>query len=306
LVKVLKLASLLVQFLYTHKRLDLPGLGSFLLNEPGSHEPDYHKNDKEAGMENILFESNTTIKQSPDLVQFIAEQSGKIKALAAADLESHLSLAKQFLNIGNPFLFEGIGTLEKIKSGEYVLTSGAVLQEKPKDHPLRAKKETTVIEESNDDYKKIFYTGKLKMKWRKPFVIGLILAGLALAVWGGYIVYKKTNSKNKSVSGDQKINKTTVPVQEKNDTVILQKDSAVVPVQQGSSGMQKFILEVCNAKRAYERYGRLKTFQWNVQMETKDSVLYKLFMILPASAGDTSHIIDSLSRLNGRRVFIEQ
>ena len=33
-------------------------------------------------------------------------QTGKIKALASADLESYLELAQQFLNIGKPYLLE--------------------------------------------------------------------------------------------------------------------------------------------------------------------------------------------------------
>lgn len=299
----MKLAPLLVQYLNTHKRLDLAGIGTFLLNEPVYKEPEQNKHDKQAGMENLSFESNASIKQSPDLVQFIVTQTGKIKALASADLESHLTLAQQFLNIGNPFLFEGIGVLEKIRSGEYALIPGAGMQEKTKEHASMEKPDSLASGEFHNDYKKIFYSGKGKMKWRKPVVFILIVAGLTLAVWGGYTVYKKTIAKNKSVSGDKNKKMETVPA---TDTVMSPKDSAVAPVQHTPSGMQKFILEVCNANRAYERYGRLKTFLWNVQLETKDSITYKLFLVLPASAGDSSHIIDSLSLLSGRRVYIEQ
>lgn len=299
----MKLAPLLVQYLITHKRLDLAGIGTFLLNEPAYPEPEQHKHDKQAGMENLSFESNASLKQNPDLVQFIAAQTGKIKALASADLESHLTLAKQFLNIGNPFLFEGIGVLEKIKSGEYALIPGTGMQEKAKEHASMEKPNSPASGEFQNDYKKIFYSGKVKMNWRKPFVILLIIAGLALAVWGGYAVYKNSISKNRSGSEDKNKKAETVPV---SDSVMFQKDSAVAPVQHTASGMQKFILEVCNAKRAFERYGKLKTFLWNVQLETKDSITYKLFLVLPASASDSSHIIDSLSLLSGRRVYIEQ
>jgi hypothetical protein len=303
IVKALKLSSLLVQYLHTHKRLDLPGIGSFLLNEPVHPEPEHHKHDKQSELESISFESNTAIKQNPDLVQFIAEQSGKIRALASADLDSHLGLAQQFLNIGNPFLFEGIGILEKIKSGEYVLKSGTGLHEKTKDHSFREKTDSPATGGSGSDYKKIFYPAPATKKWRKPLVITLIAAGIVLAVWGGFMVYQKTTAKNKTVP-EVKIKKE-VAVPEK-DTAMFQKDSAVVPPAQTIGGMQKFILEVCNATRAYERYSRLKTFLWDVQMETKDSMTYKLFMLLPAATGDTSRLIDSLSRLNGRRVYIEQ
>jgi hypothetical protein len=71
------------------------------------------------------------------------------------------------------------------------------------------------------------------------------------------------------------------------------------------SGNYKFVLENAFAKRAFDRFTRLKTFQWNVQMETKDSLQYKIFMILPAVASDTTRIKDSLTNLNGRKVYIE-
>jgi hypothetical protein len=83
-------------------------------------------------------------------------------------------------------------------------------------------------------------------------------------------------------------------------------DNIAAPVQNMTPGMQKFILEVCNNKRAFERYSRLKTFLWNVQMETKDSINYKLFLVLPVAATDTSRYIDSLSQLYGKKVYIGQ
>ncbi|MEK7225799.1 MAG: hypothetical protein AAB221_08960, partial [Bacteroidota bacterium] len=112
----MKLAPLLAQYLYTHKRLDLPGIGSFVLHSTDVDEPDNNKQGKPIRPEDIHFDNNPGLKEAPDLIQFIAGQTGKIKALAAADLDSHLSIIQQFLNIGKPFLLEGIGSLVKIKS----------------------------------------------------------------------------------------------------------------------------------------------------------------------------------------------
>lgn len=299
----MKLAPLLVQYLHLHKRLDLPGIGTFILPEPDYTDTETHKHDKQAGLVHVSFESNPSVKQSPDLVQFIADQTGKIKALAAADLESHLAQAQQFLNIGNPFLFEGIGNLVKIRSGEYSLTPVPGMQEKIKEYASREKAGTPVSGEAESDYKKIFYPGHVKTNWQKPVVILLIIAGLVLAVWGGYTVYKMTTVKNKPDTEDKNKKEETIPVQ---DTVTYHKESAVIPDQHTRAGMQKFILEVANAKRAIERYERLKSYQWNVQLETMDSVTYKIFMTLPAAASDTGRLLDSLSMLNGRRVYIEQ
>jgi len=314
----LKLAPLLSQYLYTHKRLDLPGIGSFLLRSTIVDEPDNNKQGKSIRPEDIHFDNNPGLKETPDLIQFIAAQTGKIKALAAADLDSHLSIIQQFLNIGKPFLLEGIGSLVKIKSGEYAFSSGDILPEKLKDYTAKEISATSSTEESFSDYRNMLNTRKGKTNWRKPAVMLLILAGIGLAVWGGYTVYKITTAKNKSgkTNNKEKIKKDLSAGAEEttlmNDTGVNRGDNATQQIIQNNpsrttpSGSFRFILEVANAQRAFERFGRLKTFQWNVQMETKDSVTYKLLMILPATSADTSRIIDSLSRLNGRRVYIEQ
>jgi hypothetical protein len=303
----LKLASLLAQFLYENKRLDLPGVGTFTIDSTIITENDSLRVGKSISAEAIHFENNFSIKESPDLIQFISTATGKMKALAAADLDSHLSLVLQFLNIGKPFLLEGIGSLVKNKSGEFAFTPGLTLPEKIKEIAGKDLSGAEASEESLADYKSIFYkTGTKKISLRKPALIFLIGAGIALAVWSGYKVYKKTTGNNKSETNGEKSEEETAA----GDTVTLKKYRSI-SVQNTSvanipPGTYKFILEIAGSKRAFDRYNKLKTFQWSVQMETKDSVSYKLFMLLPASAVDTSRIIDSLSILNGRRVYIEQ
>jgi hypothetical protein len=299
LIKPLKLAPLLAQFLYSNKRLDLPGIGTFLLNSPINDDADT-KQGKTVKPADISFESNQSLKEAPDLIQYISSQTGKIKALAAADLDSHLSLVQQFLNIGKPFLLDGIGSLVKIQSGEYAFSSGDILSEKLKDYTAKEISATSSIEESFSDYKKPINTGNSR-NWRKPAVLLLIIAGIGLAVWGGYTVYKITTAKNRSAKKEDVKKDETVLVP---DTTAQKKDN-IVNIPQILPGQFRFVLETANAKRAFERYGRLKEYQWNVQMETKDSVTYKLFMVLPVAVADTSRIIDSLSVVNGRRVYIE-
>jgi hypothetical protein len=304
----LKLAPLLAQYLYSNKRIDLPGIGSFILDPFVSAATEHTKQGKPVHPEGISFENDATIRESPDLVTFISAQTGKIKALAAADLDSHLELAKQFLNIGKPFLFEGIGSLAKLRSGQFTFTTGALLPESQKESVTREQTDASPSEESLADYKSIFYPGKQKLNWRKPAALLLLLAGVALAIWGGYKMYKKTTARNDGpplVEKKEEVN-NPVPV---TDTVRYQEDSVTAPPPPPvavAAGNYKFVLEVAPAKRAFDRYSRLKTFQWNVKMETKDSLSYKLFMLLPAMAADTSKIVDSLSLLNGRKVFVEQ
>ena len=302
----MKLAPLLAQYLYLHKRLSLPGIGTFLLDDSLFAEKEPAKQGKPVNIEGVSFQNDTTIKEAPELIDYITSHTTKIKALAAADLDSYLEQAKQFLNIGKPFLFEGVGSLSKMRSGEYSFTPGQVVPESLKNYPSKEISAAASTEESSTDYKKIFYPGKAKINWKRIAAMLLLLAGIGLAVWGGYTMYKKTKESDSKTVLDETRENEKLPVSI-NDTVQHQQDSiaditkTVIP-----AGSYKFVLEMSNAGRALGRFNRLKNFQWNVQMETKDSLSYKIFMLLPASPAYTAKILDSLSRLNGKRVYIEQ
>jgi hypothetical protein len=296
----LKLAPLLAQYLYTNKRLDLPGIGTFLLDPSVAIESDSGKHQKQT-VEGISFEINPALHESPDLVGYISAQTGKMKALAAADLSSHLELIQQFLNIGKPFLLEGIGSLVKIKSGKYEFTSGGIHAEKLKDLTVKEATLTSAKEESFSSYDAPKGADKASIGWQKPVIALLILIGAGLAVWGGYTIYKNKSSGETQVEQSQSV--PTTPVED--SSTLAKRDSNPPPVASSPAGGYKFVLEKANIKRATARLKLLKTYNWNVQMETKDSLQYKLFLVIPGTASDTTRILDSLTALNGRRVHIE-
>lgn len=301
----LKLAPLLADYLYQHKRLDLPGIGSFFMDPGAVIQSDNNKNGKPTPTEGISFENNTSIKEAPDLIGFISAQTGKMKALAAADLSSHLELVQQFLNIGKPFLLDGIGSLVKIKSGSYEFTSGAILTEKLKDLTAKEATATSATEESFSSYDPLVGNKTNPPAWRRPVVALLILIGAGLAVWGGYTVYKKNASKREIAASAGNIT-TDPPANPAPTTAAIDSNAnAIAAANKIPDGNYKFIFEVANKKRALARLNTLRTYQWNMQMETKDSQQFKLYMILPAMAADTTHLLDSFTAFNGRRVFIE-
>jgi hypothetical protein len=300
-----KIAPLLAHYLYTNKRLDLPGIGTFLLSNSVSVEPENSKQSKNTELEGVSFESNPSIKEpSEDLIQYISTHSGRIRPLAAADLDSYLWLALQFINIGKPYLIEGIGSLTKINAGGFDFVPGQVLTEKLKD--IVAKEaESMASRAADDNYKNIFYPKKPKTNWRKPVAVLLVLAGVALAIWGGYTVYKKTSDKKEDSGDNSDINKKKENIPQP-DTATIQKDSVIDIMQKTPQGKNKFILEVSDRSRAMQRFNKLKNYLWDVQIETKDSVSYKVFMLLPVAGADTTRVKDSLSMLNGKRVYIEK
>jgi hypothetical protein len=311
--KVLKIAPLLAQYLYTNKKLDLPGIGTFLLDSSAILPVTDNKHNKPVLLEGVSFEHNSQLKEDPELVAYISSLSGKIKPLASADLDSHLELARQFLNIGKPFLFEGIGTLVRHKQSEYSFTSGTMVAEPIKENTIRE----AVTQQAGDDnsgYKGIFYSrnDRTKKTWKKPLAAFLILAGFGLAVWGGYTVYKKTSSKKETVGAanneQQDVTNDTASSAKKdtaaNTTTTTAvpstiNDTSVVTVLQPPlpSGSYKFVVETADKARGLFRQGDLiKRGIKNIQLETNDSVTFRLYVQLPASVADTARILDSLRR----------
>jgi hypothetical protein len=318
----LKLAPLLAQYLYTNKRLNLPGIGSFFLDSSFIIEDENNKHNKVGNMEGISFENNPSVKDTKELIEFISSQTGKMKALATADLDSYLELAQQFLNIGKPFLVEGIGSLVKIKSGQFAFTSGDIMPDKLKEYSVREISSTSSTEESFSDYKKNSVTNKGKSGWRKPVALLLLLAGVGLAIWGGYTMYKKTTGEdNFSATPDKNKPEETVQVI---DTIIpatnnsmpatktnlpIVRDTTTKAIQNIPQGNYKFVIELANKKRAFYRYEMLKKARLPIQMTTTDSITFKLFFVLSATAMDTARINDSLTiwypAVNKKRAFVE-
>jgi len=64
-------------------------------------------------------------------------------------------------------------------------------------------------------------------------------------------------------------------------------------------------LETANKKRAFRRYAQLKEFENKIQMETADSITFKLYFELMALPTDTTRIRDSLSRYYQNKVRVE-
>lgn len=289
---------MLAQYFYTHKRLELPGLGSFVLDSSSISSLQNHKQ-RSAVLEGVSFETNPSLRESPDLVAFIADKTGKMKALAAADLDSHLQLAQQFLNMGKPFSFEGIGILSCIKPGEYEFTPISVSTDKVKEYHTQETLASDNKEESSSPYESFLSAPATNFEWKKPVMVFFLVCGVGLAVWGGYVISQKNNKKAVVAAAPQIISDTTAAeIVQKSDTTIVNAAPATPQAN------YKYVLEVAKSKRAFKRYNQLKEIRWQVHLETMDSVQYKLYMLLPSIA-DTTRTLDSLMVMTGRKVYIE-
>jgi hypothetical protein len=311
----LKVAHLLARFLYNTKRLALAGIGNFTLDENAVIQVDA-KQQKIPVLEGIQFQNDTSVKEDADLIAFISAETGKMKALASADLDSYLALAKQFLNIGKPFLLEGIGTLVKAQTGTFEFSPGTVLVEKMNSAPSTVKESNfqQPAEESFTGYDNEYAKKSGGNPALKKIITGLlIIAGLGGAVWGGYTIYKNSQSSDKEAPVTPVSERTTVtPAKTDSSAVLLNKPDSAAQIQNpavAATGSYKFVIEETGKVRAATRFAFLQRIGTPIQLETKDSVTFKLFYILPAYPADTSRICDSLTRnytpKGKRRTYIE-
>jgi hypothetical protein len=296
---VLKIAPLLAQYLYSNGKLALTGIGTFSLE---NHTAVTLTDNKTSPLilDGVQFTYNKTQGEDPALIAYISSESGKIKPLASADLDSHLELAKQFLNIGKPFLFEGIGTLSK-SSNEFTFTPGHVLPESLKE-PSHKEDNKLSKKEVQHNFSDLFY-GKKKSDKKAgmyAFVFFLCLGGLALAIWGGYAIYNRSNKRNEGKPTQSIKTNSQEEVNKSQPSNTLAGTTTGVPM-----GSYKFVLEQSDSTRAHKRFARLKTFGWNVVVEKNNPTTYQLFLILPATPSDTARLVDSLRRLNGKQVMIQ-
>ena len=290
--------ALISQYLYENYRLALPGLGSFVY-VPDADSIFEQKKNKVAPTGVLSFENEPAIKENQDLVNYISAKTGKIKALAAADLQSYLELAKQFLNIGKSFLFEGIGSLKKNQDGTFSLVTDSA-DEIFRDVSAKDTKTKSADESDYSGFRNILKPIKQKMSWRKPAIVFLIAAGLGLSIWGGYTVYKFTTSKNKNSSNGtadkeiKPVERMTTRIDNTTDTTTQTINSAG---QSNISNSFKFIVEVANKERAISRYNHLQAIGVHQsKLETRDSVTFNIYFQIAASINDTARIIDSLRR----------
>jgi len=306
-----KVDNLLGPYLYQYKKLFLPGIGLFTLDDKAVLPDDTAK--IKSAIEGISFSAKTGGVLDDSLVQYIKQETGKMKALAEADLHSYIATASQYLNIGKSFYFEGIGTLLKNKDNNYVFTAGTVISQKSEDGPARYSESGKKSTYNNDPERKTgagFNAGKL--------IIALgVLVTLALIGWGGYYLYSKNTS---DTTPNLQTENKPLPVQ---DTTVaattavpdssgkkpdstdnrVKKDNVVTTDSMATpSGGYKFIFETTGRKaRALKRYEQLKdvvvlkNYNNKVGLETKDSVSFNIYTIVSCAAADTSHVKDQLN-----------
>jgi len=286
----LKLPILLSQYLREQKTLSLPGIGIFSLTGP---LPSDDANSLLLSS-HIEFERKSVKEADDKLINFIKQETGKIKPLAIADLETFIATGMELLNMGKPFQLEGIGNIQKNKNGQLEFVAGEPIVTRNEPTHTEHGKKTSVFEDNKYEPK--------SNPLQKVLAFGLLLAGLGVVLLGGYYLYNRSNNPTETAN-DETLNDPPAR-QQVIDTVAAPVDSTLIVKQ---APIYKFVLENTNSKtRALKRYNQLRSMAIDVKMETPDSTIFKLYFIIPSTAADTIRIKDSLTNYYGRRIIIEQ
>jgi nucleoid DNA-binding protein len=294
-----KIEQALVLYLLKHKQISLQGIGTFKID---GAIPENTDNDKPVIIpsESISFVYDPKVKEDNELIDFIVQNTKKIKPLASADLDSFLTLGRQFLNIGKPFTIQNLGTLEKLKSGELEFKPGPLIQrvEVPK---AKIEDEGAEKHEENlfNDYQKAPPSNNRR---GLLFILIIVLLGLgSWAVW--HYGFKKDNPEPASTSDNIVPVKDTVDITQrlKNDSLAEVKriTDSITNAQKNPADSFTFkvvVRETTNEEIALARLSRLKSFGRIVIMYTSDSITFKVAQPFMLPLSDTTRILDSLNK----------
>ena len=296
----MKTEQLIVQYLYNNKKVTLQEIGVFSITTEIVIPEDSDK-DIVLPADTIQFVYDHKAAVDDGLVAFIMESTRKIKPLAYSDLESFIILSKQFLNIGKPLVFEGLGTLQKTQTGDYAFTqattSHVTTEEMPKLITEKVKEKVSFAtpqkETSNANNKIILW-----------IFMGIVIVTTLAA---GLYFYNRSVPQTTQTPAENTIIDTLPQIN--NDSLLNKKNAAnkqktTMPVKD-SNTFYIVIKEFSNFVTADKSFKKLTSFGNNLALSTKDSVSFKLRMPFTKPLADTLKIKDSLSRFFKTKTYVE-
>ena len=283
----MKIEQLIVQHLYKNKSVTLQGIGTIHLN-PSVIIPTGNEKDFVMPENAFSFEYNLKATEEESLIEFIVQQTRKIKPLATSDLESYSILAKQFLNIGKPLVIPGIGTIQKNQEGIYEFIPGNFISAKIEDIPRqmaeKAEEPVSFSHESTKNYSKNYLVAFL----------GILIAVLAGAAIYYFLFYNKP-------AATENIPEQTALTNSVADTA---KTDTIAQIKTDSNYFRIVIKEYKTANAANQALARLSKYNKKFMVITKDSLTYQLALPFTNPIQDTGRIRDSLRIFFGGKPFV--
>ena len=286
--------QLLVKYLYQHKQVSLQGFGTVSLSSTIPDIELVNKN-RQIPIEGALFVPNIKAQTDEAFVVFFSQQRGKIRPLAESDIESHLQLAKQLMNIGKPYEIEGLGIFAMQKDGSVLLHPGhyAVPFADNAGQPTRLKERTEQQEKTEAEAS----GSALGAKARKTLLATAVI--LALLVAGWFIWTKMVNENapeaNTTMSAD-----STQTVTALQDSLVVQSAAA------DSTTLWRAYFRSFTGKQRIPVLQQLYVKYDSVNIETPDSINFRMYVVVKGNTTDTTLIVDSLTKLFARPVTLEK
>ena len=290
----MRIEQLIVQHLYKTKKVSLEGIGFIYLNPsvvlPAEGEKDFTMPENA-----FTFEYNLKATQDLSLIDFIVEQTKKIKPLATSDLESFLILAKQFLNIGKPLVIEGVGTIQKSQGGDYEFKSGIFITSKIDDYPKQLKEKT--------DDNVSFESESKPNNSRRNLMIAFSLfvtALVGLSIY--YFIFSKRNVTTEPLTNQVMVApkdslQIDTSLSKKIDSSTLAAPATVIKID--SNSFKIILKDYPNLSAAKTAFGKLEEYGHKVIIISKDSPVYKIAMPFARPLSDTTKVKDSIRKFFG-------
>ncbi len=290
-----KYDDFLAQYLETQKELSLNKIGTLFIKGSAF----YNESTREIQEGDTNFAMDKKVTTSQGLIEYIASLTKKNSSLISSDVESYLEQGRQFINIGDTFSINGVGSFTKNNSGNYIFTAGPPVLLK-----IKQEKEKDVQEHEHGSY----YSAQKKKNSNRGlvmffafFIILLVLAGMG---WGVYKLYFEKSSST--------VSNTVAPVVMDTPAakIILPVQTAKANIPISDTTTYKFIFEKTPSRdRAVSRTGKLNEFGNKAlydSVKENGAIIYRLYLLQKTKKiSDTARIRDSLFRYFQRDILLE-
>ena len=269
----------------------------------------------------MSFEGDPHATADSGFIDYLHAQTGKMRSLAASDLESYTETGRQLLNISKPFVIEQVGVFQRNAQNILEFVQGEIVLEK-EEHAARKRTKAAETEDS------IHFTDNYLRPERRQAsrpqlagMVGMVLLGIGLLGWVSWFFYNRSlqgaeNDLNlqsppaveiKEKAPDTSATKPLVTAPDTLQNTVVKLDSTQTTASTALPLQEDFrvVLLVANKERAQRRYDSLTKWGHKVVLSTSDSVQYKISMPIHAPLSDSIRFRDSLSLFFGRKVWIE-
>ncbi len=275
--------------------MSLQGLGTFSIDIP---LPEVTDNEKPVAIpaNAVSFQYDPKVGEDESIIDFIVTHTKKIKPLASADLDSFLTLGRQFLNIGKPFTIHNIGTLDKLKSGVLEFRPGQLILQK-----MEAPRDLTENDVEENDSENLFNDyqkdrGSNSGKRALAVIILLVIVGFgAWAVW--FFLFKKNDDQPLPAENIVPVSDSASHSPNSFSNGSVQDTSRLAsPGNTDTASFDVVVKETKIKAIAVTRLALLESYGRNVVMYTNDSITYKVAEPFRLPLSDTTKILDSLRK----------